>query len=248
VFLAESEKAGELVVLKVFREVPDKVEAHDTFNRFLQEYELVSRIRHPNVVRIHDLGIADDHAYIAMEYFSGGDLRARMRQPVTPVAALKVLAQIVRALAAIHGVGVLHRDLKPGNVMMRGDGTVALIDFGLAKQLALEAEITGTGEIFGTPYYMSPEQGHGEDVDVRSDFYSLGVIFYEMLMRRKPYNARSVMAVIYLHRNGPMPSLGEGLQRYEPLMKRLLAKAPADRFQSATEVGAAVDELLVGER
>lgn len=244
VFLAESEKAGELVVLKVFREVPDKVEAHNTFNRFLQEYELVSQIRHPNVVRIHDLGIADDHAYIAMEYFPGGDLRSRMQQPIPMVPALRIMAQIVRALEAIHGVGVLHRDLKPGNVMLRVDGTVALIDFGLAKLLALESEMTDTGQIFGTPYYMSPEQGHGEDVDARSDFYSLGVILYEMLTRRKPFNARSVMGVIYLHRNGPLPVLDAEFAACEQLLHRLLAKKPEDRFQTAAELGRAIDALI----
>jgi len=247
VFLAESEKAGELVVLKVFREVPDKVEAHGTFNRFLQEYELVSQIRHPNVVRIYDLGIADDHAYIAMEYFPGGDLRSMMRDAMPVVSALRIVAQIVGALEAIHGVGVLHRDLKPGNVMLQADGTVALIDFGLAKVLALESEMTDTGQIFGTPYYMSPEQGHGEDVDARSDFYSLGVILFEMLTRRKPYNARSVMGVIYLHRNGPLPSLGPGLEICEPLLHRLLAKKREDRFQSAAEFGAALDALIVSQ-
>ncbi|MEQ1579294.1 MAG: serine/threonine-protein kinase [Steroidobacteraceae bacterium] len=244
VFLAESEKAGELVVLKVFREVPDKVEAHNTFNRFLQEYELVSQIRHPNVVRIYDLGIADDHAYIAMEYFPGGDLRSKMREPVPLVEALRIVAQIVRALEAIHAVGVLHRDLKPGNVMLRADGTCALIDFGLAKLLALESEMTDTGQIFGTPYYMSPEQGHGEDVDASSDFYSLGVILYEMLMRRKPFNSRSAMGVIYLHRNGPLPVLEPGLAACEPLLHRMLAKKPEDRFKSAAELGVALDALL----
>jgi tRNA A-37 threonylcarbamoyl transferase component Bud32/DNA-binding NarL/FixJ family response regulator len=248
VFLAESEKAGELVVLKVFREVPDKVEAHGTFNRFLQEYELVSQIRHPNVVRIHDLGIADDHAYIAMEYFPGGDLRQKMREPIPLVPALRIVGQIAEALGAIHQVGVLHRDLKPGNVMLRADGSVALIDFGLAKLLALESEMTDTGQIFGTPYYMSPEQGHGEDVDERSDFYSLGVILYEMLTRRKPFNARSVMGVIYLHRNGPLPALEGPLAPCEPILHRMLAKKPEDRFQTATDLASAVDALLASLR
>ena len=243
VFLAESEKAGEIVVLKVFREVPDKVEAHDTFNRFLQEYELVSRIQHPNVVRIHDLGVADDHAYIAMEYFPGGDLRTKMRDAIPIKEALAYTAQVAQALEVIHAVGVLHRDLKPGNVMVRADGTVALIDFGLAKLMALESEMTDTGKIFGTPYYMSPEQGHGEDVDARSDFYSLGVILYEMLMRQKPYSARSVMGVIYLHRNGPLPILHGHLKVCEPIVQRMLAKQPADRFQSATELKDAVERL-----
>jgi len=243
VYLAESERVGALVVLKVLSQVPDVAEGRGTFDRFLQEYEVVSKVEHPNVVRIYDLGIADDHAYIAMEYFAAGDLRARMRQKVTPAQALVYLRQMAAALHAIHSVGVLHRDLKPGNVMLRPNGSLALIDFGLAKQLKLDAEITATGEIFGTPYYMSPEQGHGAEVDERSDLYSLGVIFFEMLMGKKPYLASTPMAVIYKHSHAPLPSLEEEMAYLEPLVHKLLAKEPRDRFQSAEELTRAIDAL-----
>jgi serine/threonine protein kinase len=138
---------------------------------------------------------------------------------------------------------VLHRDLKPGNVMLRKDGTLALIDFGLAKQLKLDMEITATGEIFGTPYYMSPEQGHGAQVDERSDIYSLGVIFYEMLTSRKPYLASTPMAVIYKHSHAPLPELAPELTHLEPLAHRLLGKDPRDRYQSASELLEAIDSL-----
>src|SRR5690606_13548858 len=110
-------------------------------------------------------------------------------------AALDYTRQIASALAAIHEASVLHRDLKPANIMFRDDGTLALIDFGLAKSMALEAAITGTGQIFGTPYYMSPEQGHAEPTDRRSDIYSLGCIFYEMLTGARPFTASSPMGV-----------------------------------------------------
>ena len=112
---------------------------------------------------------------------------------------MQCLAQMASALQVVHEVGVLHRDLKPGNIMLRADGSLAIIDFGLAKHVDVPVDMTGTGEIFGTPYYMSPEQGHGQELDVRSDLYSLGVIFYEMLTRRKPYLAATPMGVIYLH-------------------------------------------------
>ena len=134
VYLAESERAGEMVVLKVLRDVPETGDSHVQFTRFLQEYELISKIRHPNVVRIFDLGIADDHAYIAMEYFSLGDLRAQIAKRIDPVDALAFLAQMAGALEVVHAVGVLHRDLKPGNIMLRTTGRSRIIDFGLAKQ------------------------------------------------------------------------------------------------------------------
>lgn len=236
VYLAESEREGRLVVVKLMHQVPDKSEKSASFDRFLQEYEIIAGIRHPNVVQIYDLGVSDDHAYIAMEYFPAGDLRSRMKRGLQVHEAVDVLRQMAEALRAIHSVGVLHRDLKPGNVMLRPDGTIALIDFGLAKQLELDAEITATGEIFGTPYYMSPEQGHGRDVDARSDLYSIGVIFWEMLTGKKPYLAPTPMAVIYKHTHAPIPELPPALAEWQPVIQRLLAKDPADRYQSAGEV------------
>jgi len=243
VYLAESERAGEMVVLKVLRDTPEAGDTQVQFARFLQEYELISQIRHPNVVRIYDLGIADDHAYIAMEYFPLGDLRSHIAKVIEPAQALELLAQMAGALSVVHAVGVLHRDLKPGNIMLRADGSIAIIDFGLAKHAATQVDMTGTGEIFGTPYYMSPEQGHGQPLDARSDLYSLGVIFYEMLMRKKPYVGPTPMAVLYMHANAPLPVLEDGLAGYQPLLDRLLAKEPANRFASADELLADVRRL-----
>ena len=245
IYLAESERAGAMVVLKVFSQVPDVSERLVGFDRFIQEYEIVAGLNHPNIVRIYDLGIADDHAYIAMEHFPAGDLRARMRTPLAPRTAVHFLAQIASALDAIHAVGVLHRDLKPANVMLRADGTLCLIDFGLAKANEMAVELTGSREIFGTPYYMSPEQGHAEAIDTRSDLYSLGVVFYEMLIGRKPYTGSTAMEVIYKHKRAELPPIEPQYAPYEPLLRRLLAKEPADRFQSARELLGAVAELRV---
>src|SRR5260370_10518120 len=141
IYLAESERAGTVVVLKVFNQVPDVSERIVGFDRFLQEYEIVAGLKHQNIVRIYDLGVADDHAYIAMEHFPAGDLRQRMKAPLSPATALKYLEQIASALEAIHSVGVLHRDLKPANVMLRADGSLCLIDFGLAKANEMYADL-----------------------------------------------------------------------------------------------------------
>jgi serine/threonine-protein kinase PpkA len=134
----------------------------------------------------------------------------------------------------------LHRDLKPGNVLMRGTRQIALSDFGLAKDVAWDLEITDPGLIFGTPQYMSPEQGHGEPVDERSDLYSLGVILYEMLSGEKPYSAVNPMAVIYKHRNQPIPRLLPQVATWQPIIDSLLAKRPADRYSNAAEAQAAL--------
>ncbi|MDP9013779.1 MAG: serine/threonine protein kinase [Pseudomonadota bacterium] len=247
IYLAESERAGTVVVLKVFSQVPDVSERLVGFDRFLQEYQIVAGLKHRNIVRIYDLGVADDHAYIAMEHFPAGDLRQRMKAPLSPAEALHFLEQMASALGAIHEVGVLHRDLKPANVMLRVDGSLCLIDFGLAKANGNEtdAELTGAREIFGTPYYMSPEQGHAELIDARSDLYSLGVVYYEMLTGRKPYTGASAMEVIYKHKRAELPPVAPEFASYEAVLQRLLAKSPADRFQSAQELLRTITDLKV---
>lgn len=236
VYLAAKESSGEQMILKVLRQVPDFSDGIGAFDRFLQEYEMIADLVHPNIVKIHDLGVSDDHAHIAMEYLSGGDLKQRIQAGISEADAVEYARQIASALGKVHSVGILHRDLKPGNVMLREDGSIALIDFGLAKRMRLEQEMTGSGEIFGTPYYMSPEQGHADDVDARSDIYSLGVIFYEMLTGDKPFKAANAMGIIYKHGHAPIPLLPAHLEKYQVLLDRLLSKLPGDRLQSADEV------------
>jgi tRNA A-37 threonylcarbamoyl transferase component Bud32 len=245
IYLAESERAGALVVLKVFSQVPDVSERIVTFDRFLQEYEIIASLRHRNIVSIYDLGVADDHAYIAMEHFPAGDLRHRMKGPLNPLTALNFTQQIASALNAIHSVGVLHRDLKPANVMLRADDSLCLIDFGLAKANETDVALTGTREIFGTPYYMSPEQGHAEEIDARSDLYSLGVMYFEMLTGRKPFTGTTAMEVIYKHKRAEIPEIGREFAEYEGILRRLLAKSPKDRYQSAGELLQAISSLKI---
>ena len=243
-FLAESVRAGALVVFKVTRDVRKTDGIDQSFSRFLQEYEIIRSIRHPNVVHILDLGVTDHYAYLVMEYFARGDLRGQMRRALEPKRALGYALAIAQALEAIHSAGILHRDLKPGNVMLRDDGSLALIDFGLAKHRALEMEITDKGMIFGTPHYMSPEQGHGRVVDARADLYALGIILYEMLTGTKPFDADNPMTIIYKHARHPVPPLPEPLRSYTPLLATLLAKKPDERYASAALAAAAIDEHL----
>ena len=235
VYLTKDAKTGQKIVLKVLRQMPDAA-GSVAFDRFLREFEFIGKIKHPNIVKIFDLGVADDHAYIAMEYCSQGSLKRRIQVGMYADRAEAIMREIAGALSAIHEYDILHRDLKPTNVLFREDDSVALIDFGLARQAHLKAELTGTGEIFGTPYYMSPEQGHGEQLDKRSDIYSLGVIFYEMLTGKKPYEARTAMAVILKHAQEPIPRLPDHLTHYQPAIDKMMAKRPGHRFQSVQEL------------
>lgn len=236
VYLTRERSSGRTVVLKVLRQVPD-AGGDRHFERFLAEYHSIARVRHPNVVRIYDLGVADDHAFIAMEYCSAGSLKRRIQSGIEAAQAWDWMRTMAGALGALHAVGICHRDFKPTNIMFREDGSPVLIDFGLAKEAQIESGITSAGAIFGTPFYMSPEQGEGAPVDARSDIYSLGVVFFEMLTGAKPFMGTTAMAVIIQHREAPLPRLTGKLACYQPLLDRMLAKRPGDRFRD-------IDELL----
>lgn len=208
-------------------------------DRFIREYRIISTVQSEHVARIFDQGITDDHLYIAMEYFPRGDLRARMDQTgtarITPLTAVRLTAQVARALDAIHGAGVIHRDLKPHNIMFRDANRLALVDFGLAKQDG-EKTITAAAGIGATPLYMSPEQCIGRAQDARSDLYSLGVIFYEMLTGRRLFDADTIAAIAFQHVHAEVPRLDSGLAGFQGVLDRLLAKNPDERFQSAREL------------
>jgi len=209
----------------------------------VQEFDIISSIDHPNVVKIYDRGFSDRHAYIAMEYFPNGSLAEVIPRGLNGRQALSLLAQAAGALREVHTRGVIHRDIKPGNLMARADGSIVLADFGIAKRLGNDLGHTRHGELYGTPYYVSPEQIEGSPATIQSDIYSLGIIFHEMLTGKRPFDAESVSGLIALHVSAPRPKLPDGLAEYQGLLDRMIAVDPRNRFKRADEVLEAIDEV-----
>jgi len=237
VYLAEREADGLTLVLKVIE--VDLARDYGRARRFVEEAELVSELSSPHVVRVFDQGFTEDCGYMAMEFFPRGDLKQRIAIGIRPADALHCLANIAYGLEAIHALGIVHRDLKPANVMFRHDDTLALADFGIARRLASGSR-RERGRIIGTPHYMSPEQARGRPPDPRNDLYSLGIIFYEMLTGHRPYEADTPAGLVRQHIHGEIPRLPPELRRYQGLLDRLLAKDPQARFESASELIAAL--------
>jgi eukaryotic-like serine/threonine-protein kinase len=237
VYLAHSTALDRHVALKV------GTMADSGETQFTREYEAIGGMRHPNVVDVYDYGMHDGREFIAMEYFACGDLKARMQNPVTADEAVEYLQYISAALAVVHQQGMVHRDLKPPNIMLRDDGQIVLIDFGLAKSIENATRSTAAGVLRGSPYYMSPEQAQGDVLDGRSDIYSLGIIFYEMLTGTKPYHGATAMDVLQHHVYSPLPQLPQELARYQPLLDSMLAKAREDRFATAQDILTDIDQL-----
>jgi serine/threonine protein kinase len=212
--------------------------------RFLKEAKVVAGLRHSNIVSIYDVGVYENKYYIIMEYLEGGDLKQNIQRTLPVSQALKIMRQIASALAHAHDKGFIHRDIKSQNIMFRGDGTAVLTDFGIVKDLAADTGYTMDGTSIGTPHYMSPEQAQGMGgIDWRTDLYSLGVTFYEMLTGSLPYTADSPIAVALKHIKDPVPELPEQFVRFQPIISRLMAKNPDDRYQSAHDLILAIDKL-----
>ncbi|MGV3494799.1 MAG: protein kinase domain-containing protein [Ramlibacter sp.] len=232
IFLAQAAEGGPPQVLKVMR-LDGAVDA-DGLQRFIQEYALLAQITHPNVARIFRQDFSVANAYIAMEYFPQGDLRARMKAgPVDFATAIAYIKQAAAGLGAIHQVGIVHRDLKPDNLMLRQDGSLALADFGVAKTISMKITDTGDGDIVGTPYYLSPEQALGQPVDARCDMYSLGVLAHELLVGRKPYLAGSAQELLHMHVHAPVPLLPPEHHALQHIMEGMMAKDRDNRYPSA---------------
>lgn len=240
VLLAKRQEDNLNVILKIL--YTKGMEDPEALKRFMQEYNLISAIEHPHIIRIYERAFASEFAYIALEYLPEGDLSKRIAEGISPTTATSYLRQIALGLNAIHELNIIHRDLKPGNILFHDDGTLAITDFGAAKLISDEVrDITLNNIVVGTPYYMSPEQGTGMKVDQRSDIYSLGVLFYQMLTGKKLYTANNVAELIQSHLNASIPKLPNHLSKYQALVEGMLAKDPDERFQIASELITGID-------
>jgi serine/threonine-protein kinase PpkA len=241
VFRAMQESLQRSVALKVLK----NTESKEWTERFLNEGRILASLSHRNIITVHDIGIHAGHIYISMEYLEGGDLKSRIEAGMTAKEALEILTTIGEALEVAHKKGVIHRDVKPGNILFRQDGTPVMADYGIAKDFERETDVTVDGTVIGTPDYLAPEQARIEPIDGRTDIYGLGIIFYEMLTGKKPFEGASPVEIVFKHLNEPIPKLPDEFAMYQPLLESMTAKEPADRFANATAMLAAVTELRV---
>ena len=212
--------------------------------RFIKEAN-VGALTHPNIITVYDAGRVDSYYYIVMEYIGGGDLAEKISaQQLTFEQKIEIVKQIATALGYSYSKGFIHRDVKPENILFREDGTPVLADFGIAKAVTSATNITSVGTIIGSPYYMSPEQTRGQEVDHRSDLYSLGVVLYELLTGTKPFDSDDNYAIGYKHVNELPPPLPPQLARYQPVLEKVLAKDPNQRYQNSAEFIAAIDAVF----
>lgn len=241
VFLAEQTKFKRKVALKV---MSGHLSANPDFRaRFIREAQIVASLTHPGIVPVHDLGTTETNSYMAMEYLPGPDFKARLKSGMEIADGLRTLRMVSDALGYAHSKHVIHRDIKPANILFREDGSPVLVDFGIARNMETSTQLTVAGTVMGTPHYMSPEQCSGEPIDFRSDLYSLGIMLFELVAGRLPYDADNSAAMSFKHVQAPIPTLAAEQARYQNTIEIALAKRPDQRFQSAADFSAAISKL-----
>ena len=250
VYLAQDPLIGRQVAVKVFRvgfNASDD-ELHNLYARFIREAQSAGILSHPNIVTVHDVAQADGDtpAFIAMEFVEGQTLKQVLDspEPIPRDRAVHLVTQVARALEYAHSMGVVHRDIKPGNILITPDDKVKITDFGIA--LVNAANITNHGQVLGTPNYMAPEVIEDDEVDHRADLFSLGVVLYELLTRHKPFAGRNMTQVTHRIVYEPFTPLVEFVRDLPPalgnVVEQALEKKPERRFQSAHEMAAALEQ------
>ena len=243
VYLARNDEFPQPVALKVEAIKGQHVVSEADRERFTRECEILSKLNHRSIANVLDFGTTEDYLYLALEYFPCGSLRERLKHPVSEADAVNYAHQIGEALQIVHAARVVHRDLKPSNLMLTNENRLVLIDFGSARTQFTTSDLTRSEDCTGTPYYVCPEQIEDRDPDARGDLYSLGVVFFEMLSGSLPYSGKTLAEILAAHRATPVPRLAEQLSAYQPIIDRLLAKDPKDRYASAADFLDALDAL-----
>jgi serine/threonine protein kinase len=245
VYLAIQSSLDRKVAIKVMRRNIDDAEKFE--RRFLVEGRTLAKLPHRNIVAVYDIVKSDAATYISMEYLEGGTLHEKMRSGLSLAEAVTIVVQIAGALQFAHDHGVVHRDLKPANIMFRDELTPVLTDFGIAKQQqdGNATRLTQTGMLVGTPTYMSPEQINALEVDGRSDLYSLGIMFYELLTGRPPFHGETPIAVLMAHLTNPPPPLPPQFGEFQSVLDRMLAKSRDERFGNLKEFTKALKAIVV---
>jgi serine/threonine-protein kinase PpkA len=245
VYLAVHELLERRVALKVM--APSLRVDRSFCERFVQEGRIVASLSHPHIVTVYDIGVADSLYFMAMELLERGSLKEHIREGIGEVDAVRITSALAEALHYAHGRGVVHRDVKPSNILFRSDGNPVLTDFGIAKNVQEGTQMTQIGWAIGTPDYMSPEQALSQPVDGRSDLYCLGIVFYEMLTGERPYKAGGSLGAALMHVGSPTPRLPEQLVDYQAVLDRLVAKKPEDRYETAMQLVDALRDLGAGQ-
>ncbi len=242
VYLAIQKSLERQVALKVMN---TSLAADQSFcERFLKEGKIIAQLSsHPDIVTIFDIGFSELNYYMAMEYVSGPNLKQLIQKKAHIERPLNIIKQIASALGYAHRRGFIHRDVKPANILFKEDGTATLTDFGIAKALSSNTQLTKVGYTVGTAEYMSPEQAVGRGIDSRSDIYSLGVVLYELLSGKKPFVGDDPFSTALMHATAPVPKLPKEFGFYQFLIERMLAKDPADRFDTAEHLIQQIDNL-----
>lgn len=243
VFAAERIADRRRVVVKIPLNAPHQSPEVHTFCERLRFF---MGLNGHHVVRYLDVGISEQWPYVVLEHLTGGDLRRRMASDIAPPEALRILGQLSDALATIHSGRFAHMDLKPESIFFRDDALV-LIDFNISARFGSTALNHATGDILGTPYYMSPEQAQGKTIDAQTDLYSAGVIFFEMLTGHQPYIAESAIQVAFKHIHDEIPLLPKPVRGYQPIVDSLMAKERGERLKTAEELSAMLVPYLNGE-
>ncbi|MGD2062899.1 MAG: protein kinase [Nitrospirota bacterium] len=239
VYLATQESLLRKVALKIMN--PALASDRSCCERFIKEGRIIAELVHPNIVTVHDVGMAGSQYYLAMEFLPNGTLSERIVGGLGPDEALRILTLVAGALRLAHLHDVVHRDIKPANILFRDVDTPVLSDFGVAKATRPDTQMTIVGSVIGTPDYMSPEQALGETVDARSDLYSLGVVFFEMLTGEHPFRSGNPQATAILNRINAVPQLPTFLSRYQPIIDGLMAGERSRRFADVDALLAALE-------